>query len=148
MQFTGAHTREVDPQTPYPIIDILPLQETLLKTNQYGGTMRLGSYGATVKRGTLVHQLYQERTNLSGEVLRRRKGEGGSPVEPSEVTTVYERHRHRYEVNPAYIPVLEKYGFIFSGYHQRSDGTMLMEFAELPNHPFFVATQAHPEFKK
>ena len=124
-----AHTTEVNPKTPYPIIDVLPLQKELLQANQYGGTMRLGAYEATLKAGTLVHQLYQKAQ------------------QKSEVKVVYERHRHRYEVNPAFVPVLEKKGLLFSGRHVRADDTNLMEFLELPGHPFFVATQAHPEFK-
>ena len=60
---------------------------------------------------------------------------------------VSERHRHRYEVNPKYVSTLEEQGISFSGYHERTDGTKLMEFLELQDHPFFVATQAHPEFK-
>lgn len=124
-----AHTTEVDPQTPHPIIDILPLQKEILKAHRYGGTMRLGTYEAILKSDTLVHQLYQSTTK------------------DHQVNVVYERHRHRYEVNPAYVKILEQHGFIFSGYHVRPDETVLMEFAELPKHPFFVATQAHPEFK-
>lgn len=90
-----------------------------LKTSYKGGTMRLGAYPAVVKEGTLVHNLY------------------GS-------TKVSERHRHRYEVNPDYIKQLESKGLVFSG--KSPDGN-LMEFLELPGHKFFVATQAHPEFK-
>ena len=60
---------------------------------------------------------------------------------------VLERHRHRYEVNPKYVDLLEKNGMVFSGYYERFDKTRLMEYIELPNHPFFVGTQAHPEFK-
>ena len=60
---------------------------------------------------------------------------------------VLERHRHRYEVNPKFIKTLEDKGLVFSGYYTREDGTNLMEFIELPEHKFFVATQAHPEFK-
>ena len=63
-----------------------------------------------------------------------------------EKLIVVERHRHRYEVNPKYVDVLEKNGLIFSGHHVRNDGTKLMEYIELKNHPFFVGTQAHPEF--
>jgi CTP synthase len=124
-----AHTTEVDPDTPYPIIDVLPLQKEILKAHRYGGTMRLGAYEAILKPGTLVHHLYQVNA-----------------IEHA-VNVVYERHRHRYEVNPNYVKVLEQHGFIFSGYHMRPDETMLMEFAELPAHTFFVATQAHPEFQ-
>ena len=123
----GAHTTEVDPDTPYPIIDILPLQKEVLQAHRYGGTMRLGTYEAQLKKGTKVYALYQTRQG--------------------ESCTVYERHRHRYEVNPKYVSLLQERGFIFSGQHTREDGTQLMEFAELPSHPFFVATQAHPEFK-
>ena len=60
---------------------------------------------------------------------------------------VIERHRHRYEVSPKFVDLLEEHGLVFSGFHRRDDGTKLMEFIELPHHPFFVATQAHPEFK-
>jgi len=60
---------------------------------------------------------------------------------------VVERHRHRYEINPAFVPKLEEAGMFFSGYHIKQDGTRLMEFVELLDHKFFVATQAHPEFK-
>ncbi len=81
--------------------------------------MRLGSYPAILKKGTIVQQLYGKNK-------------------------VYERHRHRYEVNPDYVEILEKGGLVFSG---RSPDGVLMEFLELPNHPYFVATQAHPEFK-
>lgn len=125
----GAHTTEVDPQTQYPVIDILPFQKEILKAHRYGGTMRLGTYEAILKSDTLIHHLYQLNAL------------------DHEVNVVYERHRHRYEVNPVYAKLLEQQGFMFSGYHVRPDETILMEFAELPNHPFFVATQAHPEFK-
>jgi CTP synthase len=60
---------------------------------------------------------------------------------------VLERHRHRYEISPRYVELLEEEGLVFSGHHRRVDGTRLMEFIELPDHPWFVATQAHPEFK-
>jgi CTP synthase len=60
---------------------------------------------------------------------------------------VLERHRHRYEVNPKYIKDFENAGVVFSGFHKPIDSELLMEFMELPDHPFFVATQAHPEFK-
>jgi CTP synthase len=83
-----------------------------------GGTMRLGLYPAALQPGTLVEEMY------------------GS-------TLVEERHRHRYEVNNAYRPVLEEAGMVFSGL---SPDGHLVEFAELSDHPFFVGTQAHPEF--
>lgn len=123
----NAHTTEVNAQTDYPIIDILPTQKELLADQAYGGTMRLGSYKAMIKPESKVAKLYAHSMQ--------------------EVNCVTERHRHRYEVNPIFVPVLEKQGLNFSGYHERADGTRLMEFLELSEHPFFIATQAHPEFK-
>ena len=117
-----AHTTEVNQETPDPVIDLLPMQKKHLAQQELGGTMRLGAYSAQLKLGTKVHSLYG-------------------------CSQVLERHRHRYEVNPDYIERLEQAGLVFSGYHERIDGTRLMEYIEVPNHPFFVATQAHPEFK-
>ena len=122
-----ANTTEINEHTSHPIIDILPLQKEFLAQQAYGGTMRLGAYDAIIKPGTCVEKLYNK-------VL-------------AQGISISERHRHRYEVNPAYVELLERFGLVFSGYHERIDGTRLMEFLELPEHPFFVATQAHPEFK-
>jgi len=115
----GAHSTEVDKNTPFPVIDFIPEQVKILQDSRYGATMRLGAYPAVLKKNTLVYRLY------------------GSEK-------VSERHRHRYEVNPEYVEKLEKCGLVFSG---RSPDGVLMEFMELPGHPFFVGTQAHPEFK-
>lgn len=112
----GANSTEVDPKTEYPVIDILPEQKKITKK---GGTMRLGAYPAVLKRGTKVYDLY------------------GSEK-------VFERHRHRYEVNPEYHKVLQDNGLVFSGLSP--DGT-LVEFIEDPKLRYFVATQAHPELK-
>lgn len=124
----GAHSTEVDAQTLYPVIDILPLQKQLLQDNAYGGTMRLGSYDATLSKDSCVDKVYKAAPRTDMNEL------------------VSERHRHRYEVNPAYVDQLEKDGLRFSGRYTRIDGTELMEFLELSQHPFFIATQAHPEF--
>jgi len=102
-----------------PVIDFIPEQADIVKQSKYGGTMRLGTYPAVLKEGTLVKKLYKNEK-------------------------ITERHRHRYEVNPKYVEILEKKGLIFSG---KSPDGILMEFIELKDHPFFVATQAHPEFK-
>jgi CTP synthase len=112
----GANSTEIDPDTPHPVIDILPEQRGV---KQKGGTMRLGAFPAVLKKGSLVYSLYQQEE-------------------------VSERHRHRYEVNPAYHSILQEKGMVFSG--MSKDGR-LVEFIELPNHIFFVATQAHPELK-
>jgi len=126
-----AHTTEVDTATKYPVISLLPFQQEYLEDHKYGGTMRLGSYTAQLREGTKVFSLYDRAcriTKTNGSYL------------------VSERHRHRYEVNPFFVSQLERYGMVFSGYNVRADGTRLMEFIELPDHPYFVATQAHPEF--
>jgi len=116
----GANTTEVDKNTLYPVIDFIPDQVKIVTESRYGATMRLGAYPALLTEGTLVRKLYDDQHKI------------------------YERHRHRYEVNPAYIETLEKKGFVFSG---RSPDGVLMEFMELPGHPYFTGTQAHPEFK-
>ena len=117
--YTDANTKEVDKNTKHNVIDVIPGQATILRESRYGATMRLGSYPALLKHGSIVQQLYEKNK-------------------------VHERHRHRYEVNPEYIDALEDQGLVFSG---RSPDGVLMEFLELPEHLYFVATQAHPEFK-
>ena len=112
-----AHSTEIA-ETHYPVIDILPEQRKNIQEKNYGATMRLGDYFAILKKGSLVMELYKSEQ-------------------------AKERHRHRYEVNPDYIETLEKGGMVFSG---ASPDRRLMEYAEIPGHPFFVGTQAHPEF--
>src|SRR6185437_5350601 len=117
-----ANSAEFDPDTPDPVVATMADQEDVVAGDRdMGGTMRLGLYPASLKPGTTVSGLY-----------------GGAAV-------VEERHRHRYEVNNAYRESLEAAGLVFSGL---SPDSRLVEFIELPRdvHPFFVATQAHPEF--
>jgi CTP synthase len=113
----AAHSHEFDEATPDPVIALMLDQHGV---TEKGGTMRLGSYPALLAEGSLVRRLY-----------------GGAPE-------VRERHRHRYEVNNAYRAPLAAHGMRWSG--TSPDGT-LVEFLELPDHPFFVATQAHPELR-
>jgi len=112
----GAASAELDPHAKDPVIDLLPEQRSV---EQMGGTMRLGEIEVEIKEGTLAHRIY------------------GS-------TRVGERHRHRFEVNPSYIELLESKGLLFSA---TSDGGRRMEILELPGHVHFLATQFHPEFK-
>ncbi|MFQ5891806.1 MAG: glutamine hydrolyzing CTP synthase [Candidatus Methanofastidiosia archaeon] len=98
-----------------PVIDLLPEQK---KIRDMGGTMRLGAYKIILKKNSLIHSLYKK-------------------------TTIYERHRHRWEVNPKFIQILENKGLRFTG--KSEDGRM--EILELPNHRFFLGTQFHPELK-
>lgn len=118
----GANTTEIDTKSKYPVIDIMPEQKENLKKRNFGATMRLGDYEARLKKGTIAHEAYGKRDS------------------------VIERHRHRYEVNPLYVAELEKAGLVFSGV---SPDGLLCEIAELPKtkHPFFLATQFHPEFQ-
>ncbi|WP_324735910.1 CTP synthase (glutamine hydrolyzing) [Thermococcus sp. SY098] len=113
----GAHSTEIDPNTPYPVVDLLPEQRGI---DKLGGTMRLGAYPVKIKPNTLAHKVY------------------GTEL-------VYERHRHRWEVNPDYIEEFERAGLIFSGIS--GDDKRRMEILELPGHRYFIATQFHPEFK-
>jgi len=113
----GAHTTEVDPETPYPVIDLLPWQKKVLEERGYGATMRLGGHEVLIKPGTLAHRLYRR-------------------------SVVVERFRHRYEVNPDYVDLLEARGMVFSG--ESRDG--IKQIGELSDHPFFIGSQFHPEF--
>ena len=117
--FIGANSSEIDKKSTYPVIDYIPEQVNILQESRYGATMRLGAYPAILKKDTIVQKLYGKNK-------------------------ISERHRHRYEVNPEFVNRLENEGLIFSGW---SPDKILMEFMELPDHPYFVATQAHPEFK-
>jgi len=103
-------------ETKHPVIDLLPEQRNI---DRLGGTMRLGAHKIMIKEGTLAHRIYG-------------------------TTEIYERHRHRYEVNPDYIEELEKAGMVFSG---KDEEGRRMEILELPEHPFFIASQFHPEYK-
>jgi CTP synthase len=115
-----AMTSEVDETTPDPVIDFMPDQRNL---EMYGGTMRLGSYTCTLVEGSQAAKAYGE-------------------------LEISERHRHRYEFNNRYRPIFEEHGMRFTGHHTIGK-TRLVEVIELPSdmHPWFVGTQAHPEFK-
>ncbi len=102
-----------------PVIDVMPEQKDLLKEKKYGGTMRLGAYDCEIKPGTKTYTAYKKRI-------------------------VSERHRHRYELNNEFRKILEKNGLTFAGINPQKN---LIEIIEIKNHPFFIATQFHPEFK-
>jgi CTP synthase len=115
-----ANTTEINRKTKNPVIDIMPEQKKNLEDKNFGATMRLGSFPASLAKGTIAFKAYAK-------------------------PTIIERHRHRWEVNPEYIERLEKAGLVFSG---KSPNRKLMEIAELPEkvHPFMLGTQFHPEF--
>jgi len=115
-----AHTTEVNLKTPYPVISTLPEQAgRILNHKDLGGTMRLGAYVCELNQESKSFSLY--KTKL-----------------------ITERHRHRYEVNNEYIDILKKKGLLIAGINPDRN---LVEIIELKNHPYFVATQFHPEFK-
>ena len=125
-----ANTTEIVKHGQYPVIDTMPDQKALLEEKRYGATMRLGEYPCLIKKGTLAHSAYSRagwgKENKKGDIL------------------VQERHRHRYELNNEFRADLEKRGLVLSGINPERD---LVEIVELRHHPFFVASQFHPEFK-
>lgn len=125
-----AHTQEVDPQSKHQVIHIIPEQQRILEDRAYGGTMRLGRWEARLKKGTHTYEVYEK----------------ANAFEDKKNDIISERHRHRYEGNDEFIPEIEKKGLIISG---RSIKENLVEFVELPKseHPFFIGTQGHPEYK-
>ncbi|MBI2970912.1 MAG: CTP synthase [Candidatus Aenigmarchaeota archaeon] len=148
----GAHTTEVNAETRFPVIDILTLQREILSKHVIGASMRLGAYSA-ILGASRVLDLYKRTGRLEKDSTRIERIRG-MPDQLFRLGTidrvaavVLERHRHRYEVNPDFVGTLVKNGMTFPGFHVRDDGTRLMEFIELPDHRFFVGTQAHPEFK-
>ena len=117
----NATSYEIDSESKFKVIDVLPEQLKLLKNGNFGGSMRLGAYDAVINKNTLAYSIYKKQ-NIS------------------------ERHRHRYELSSKYIPILEKNGLIVSAFSKEKK---LPEIIELPKdiHPFFIATQFHPEMK-
>jgi len=137
-----ANSTEFNPKTKYPVIDVMPEQKAFFKERKYGGTMRLGAYKCELKTNTRSWNAYlsfepafvAEATSAKEAALAK---EDGSLI-------ISERHRHRYELNNEFREILEKKGLVIAGINPERD---LVEIIELKNHPFFVATQFHPEFK-
>ncbi len=127
-----AHTTEVQANTKHPVIHIMPEQEKLMLARDYGATMRLGAWDCVITSGTKTEKAYAKadwiKPNSRGKIRN----------------TISERHRHRYEFNNEYRERLEAKGLVVSG--TTPDG-QLVEIIELKDHPFFVGTQFHPEFK-
>ncbi len=115
----NAHTTEINPRTPYPVIDVMPEQKSNIEGENMGGSMRLGAYRCRLAKNSLAIRAYGK--NL-----------------------ISERHRHRYEVNNNFKEKLEKAGLVISGTNPEKN---LVEIIEIKNHPFFVGTQFHPELK-
>jgi CTP synthase len=148
-----ANTSEISPNCDHKVIDFMPIQQELIKKHQYGGTMRLGAYAAILNPNTKIFKLYQSLSRIDKDkdrikdITKNKEATYRIGKISKNDRVVLERHRHRYEVNPKYIETFEKKGVVFSSYHHRFDDTNLVESIELKNHPFFIGTQAHPEFK-
>lgn len=128
LKLDDVSTAEIKPTAKHLVVDVMPEQKEKIAKSEMGGTMRLGEYECVLEKGTIAHKAYNSRKTRS-----------------KSHSTIYERHRHRYEVNPEYVDRLEEQGMVFSG---KSPDGRLMEIAELPEtaHPFFVGVQFHPEF--
>lgn len=126
----NAHTEEVNPKAKDLIIHAIPFDPRYQRIKGDGASMRLGGYDCILKKGTLAYDIYKKHQMFVDEKQH----------------LISERHRHRYEFNNAYRSVLEKEGYIISG---TSPDDFFVEMIELPRtmHPFFIATQAHPEYK-
>lgn len=150
--FENACTTEICPDTKHPVITIIETQKDILAREGYGGTMRLGAYASVIRPDTMIYKLYEEtgRITADSKKVERFRKDPASHFRLGQLkdgeTAIVERHRHRFEVNPAYIDALTEKGLVFSGHHVRDDGTRLMEFIELPGHPCYIGTQGHPEF--
>ena len=137
----GANSEEFDQETPYNVVYIMEGQKGKEST---GGTMRLGDYPAVLKAGTKTAAIYAENIEkLKSGKIAGAKDWWGTIEKDGSVKTI-ERHRHRYEVNQKFLKEIEKGGVVVSG---TSPDGKLVEFVEAPKCKFFVATQAHPEFK-
>ena len=125
-----ANSTEVNPNTPHPIVHDIPFDEKYQRIKGDGASMRLGAYDCVLKPGTLAHHIYKKH----------------KAFKDLKQNLISERHRHRFEFNNDYRQALEEKGFVISG---TSPDDFFVEIIELPKkiHPFFIATQAHPEYK-
>ncbi|MCA9380419.1 CTP synthase [Candidatus Dojkabacteria bacterium] len=130
LKIKDANSEEIDPKTKNPIIHSIPFNEKYQVIKGEGTSMRLGTFDCIVKKNTLTHEIYSKHNGFKD----------------TNKSIIAERHRHRFEFNNKYREQFEKDGFIFSG---TSPDNFFVEFIELPKktHPFFVATQGHPEYK-
>jgi CTP synthase len=128
--FKDAHTQEVDPKSKHLIVHEIPFNEKYQKIKGEGASMRLGAYDCVLKKGSLAEKIYKKHNAFKNE----------------KKNLISERHRHRFEFNNQYRKNLEEKGFVISG---TSPDNFFVEMIELPQekHPFFLATQAHPEYK-
>ena len=130
LKLRGADTQENNPEAKHKIINSIPFDSKYQTIKGEGTSMRLGSYDCVLKHSTVAHKIYTKH----------------DAFKDARKDIISERHRHRFEFNNEYREMLEKSGFVFSG---TSPDNFFVEFIELPQkeHPFFIATQGHPEYK-
>lgn len=128
LNWTDANTTENNPESTHPVIYLIPAQKEFMANRAYGGTMRLGAWDAVIKKDTLAWKLYNKYNDFKDK----------------NKSIASERHRHRYEFNNKYAQDFENKGLIISA---RSVKENLVEIIEIPDHPFYLATQGHPEYK-
>lgn len=130
LNIKDANSEEIDPKTKNPIIHSIPFNEKYQVIKGKGASMRLGTFDCVLKKDTLTYNIYNDHNFFADKSKQ----------------LIRERHRHRYEFNNSYRELFEEKGWIFSG---TSPDNFFVEFIELPKkvHPFFVATQGHPEYK-
>ena len=140
---TGANSVEINPDTPYPIIHDIPMNEKYQLIKGQGTSMRLGAYDCYLKNDSLAAAIYNK--HRQAEILTPSQIKSQN-VKAKGNVKISERHRHRYEFNNAFREQLEKAGLVISG---TSKDDFFVEMVELPKsiHPFFLATQGHPEYK-
>lgn len=139
LKLKKANTEEADPDTPHPVVHVMPSQLEYLKNKQYGGTIRLGAWPCKLGEDTVLKSLYEKYgkgKEMPWNIPNPLQGKSVGDV-------IYERHRHRYEFNNKYKKDFEKAGMKISG---TSPDGKLVEAIELSDHPFFVGTQFHPEY--
>jgi len=127
----NADSVEFNPKTKYPLIDLMPEQKLALKEKKYGKTMRLGNYKCLITKNSRAYLAYLKH---GFNKIKNKKGD----------FLIEERHRHRYEFNNEFKKIFEEKGLVFSGINPEKG---LVEIIEIPDHPFFIAGQFHPEFK-
>lgn len=133
LNMKSANTTEADPKTNCPVIHVMDDQKEYLLKKQYGGTIRLGAWPCKLKKGSRLYGIYQKYGQIPHAPWFRTKN----------LTTIHERHRHRYEFNNKFKKDFEKHGMVISG---TSPDGHLVEAIELSDHPFFIGTQFHPEY--
>lgn len=143
LHLKNANSQEVNPKTKYPVIHIMQEQKELLEEKKFGGTIRLGAWPCKIKFGTKLQDAYKKYGGGVRSPWYVKNEKTGRSIKPKSGEMIFERHRHRYEFNNKYKNKFIKKGLVISG---TSPDGKLVEAIEVPDHPFFVGVQFHPEY--